>query len=215
MIAYLNGEVIYKQAPVIILKTNNIGYEILVPMSVYYNLPDLNLAENNNIELYIYNHIREDSNVLYGFSNINERRLFIELLKINGVGPRLALTILSNYTVEEFITVINNSELNKLIKLPGVGKKTAERLLLELKDKLQKIINSFGFNQDYLNNLNSNISNYDNYINNNCNSVLDAIAALEVLGYKSNDAKKVIGKINNNNILSSEDLIKAALKEFN
>lgn len=210
MIAYLKGNLIHKQAPVIIINVNGVGYELLVPMSAYYQLGEL----GSNVEIFCYNYVREDANLLYGFNNLEERKLFIELLKTNGVGPRLALTILSNYQVAEFINIINNCEVDKLVKLPGVGKKTADRLLLELRDKLKNIFNNL---------VKANYNKSNNLAldhNSNNNTVMDAISALEVLGYKSADAKRVVNKfINSENKqyivdYTSEELIKAALKEF-
>lgn len=211
MIAYLKGKLIHKQAPQIIIDVSGVGYELLVPMSTYYNLSEI----NEESSLFCYHYIREDANLLYGFGNLNERKLFIELLKINGVGPRLALTILSNYQVNEFISIVADCNANALVKLPGVGKKTADRLLLELRDKLKTV-----FQNNSLNNNNDastvKFIEDSNYIADT--TVSDAIAALESLGYKPADARKVVIKLAENNHLNekvtSEYLIKGALKEF-
>ena len=201
MIAYISGILIYKQAPNIIIDTQGLGYELSVPMSTYYNLPEL----NNKISLYCYQHIREDHHSLFGFTSLDERKLFTELLKTNGIGPRMALTILSSYQVSEFISIIESCDLAALTKLPGVGKKTADRLLLELRDRFKTL---------FVNNKQASstqISSMDLDT-----SVTDAIAALESLGYKPFDAKRVVTKIASNNTekTNSEMLIKAALREF-
>lgn len=201
MIAYLSGRIILKQAPIIILEVNGVGYELWVPMSTYYNLPDVH-SVNHQVQLFCYHHIREDANLLYGFGDLEQRKLFTALIKLNGVGPRLALTILSNYNVAEFINIIDRNDIASLTRLPGVGNKTAERLLLELKDRLNKL-----FNQD------SKISN--DYLSNSQDLIVaDAIAALETLGYKYNDAHKMVNKLAKTENNTSEALIKAALKEF-
>lgn len=211
MIAYLSGALIFKQAPNIIIDVQGVGYELLVPMSTYYSLPEL----SHKISIYCYQHVREDNISLFGFTSLDERKLFTELLKANGVGPRMALTILSNYQVSEFISIIENCDSGALVKLPGVGKKTADRLLLELRDRLKSVFTSFATHGS---------SNVSAKISTNLNAdttVSDAISALESLGYKAIDARRVVSKIasdydhNDNNIkITSENLIKAALKEF-
>lgn len=219
MIAYLKGKIIHRQAPNIIIDVNGVGYEVWVPMSTYYNI------KQDIVELFCYQYIREDANTLYGFSDLLQKKLFVSLIKVNGVGPRLALTILSNYEVNEFISVIQGNNLNALVRLPGVGKKTAERLLLELKDNLNKIFKSDEILISRLNTANRAKSNdtvknnlYLDKISNTEVIVADAIAALEALGYKYNEAHKVINKITSQDSLdvfeSSESLIRAALKEF-
>lgn len=229
MIAYLRGKVILKQAPVIILDVAGVGYEVWVPMSTYYNLPELSPAattlNSKETELYCYQYIREDNNTLYGFDTLAQRKLFVALLKTNGVGPRLGLTVLSNYQVQEFISIINNNNLNALIRLPGVGKKTAERLLLELKDRIKKIFNTNETEKKQLisgvkhEKLEQGLNQSDNLNANECN-VLDAISALESLGYKYSEANRVVTKVlhgvelSSKNNHTSEEIIKAALKEF-
>ncbi len=199
MIAFINGTLIYKQAPNIIIDVQGVGYELLVPMSTYYNLPEI----DHPTKLFCHQYIREDMNLLYGFNNLEERKLFTELLKTNGVGPRMALTVLSNYSVSEFIHIIESCDLNALVKLPGVGKKTADRLLLELRDKFKSV---FGKDKN---------SNF-NVVSQNDTTISDAISALESLGYKANEAKNVVTKIASNykDKFSSEMLIKDALREF-
>lgn len=214
MIAFLQGKVIYKQVPIIILNVNGVGYELSLPMSTFYNLPEL----NQETSLFCYQYIREDANVLYGFSNLEQRKLFTALLKTNGVGPRLALTVLSNFQINEFLRIINNGDSKALVKLPGVGKKTAERLVLELQDRLKKIfnvqdaeLNTGSVQYSAIGSENSGMQD----LQANDNTVMDAICALETLGYKYNDANKVVNKLlDKANYNSSEELIKAALKEF-
>ncbi|MBP9722705.1 MAG: Holliday junction branch migration protein RuvA [Gammaproteobacteria bacterium] len=210
MIAFLSGTLIFKQAPNIIIDVQGVGYELLVPMSTYYSLPEL----SNKLSLYCYQHVREDSLLLFGFTSLDERKLFTELLKANGVGPRMALTILSNYQVSEFINIIETCDSGALVKLPGVGKKTADRLLLELRDRLKTVFNNYQNNPNIT-------KQDDNTADNNLDStVSDAIAALEALGYKSNDARRVVTKLVSHNSVQSHQsynssmLIKAALQEF-
>src|SRR5580692_2258315 len=132
MIGQLFGTLLEKQPPTLLLKVQNIGYEIDAPMSTFYRLPE----SGQELSLYTHLVVREDAHQLYGFYSRPERSLFRTLLKVNGVGPRLALTILSSIEPEEFVRCVVNNDTESLVQLPGVGKKTAERLNIEMRDKL-------------------------------------------------------------------------------
>src|SRR5579872_3731939 len=133
MIGQVFGTLLEKQAPTVVLKVQDIGYEIDVSMTTFYRLPEPGQA----LTLFTHLVVREDAHHLYGFFTREERSLFRALLKVNGVGPRLALTILSSIEPEEFVRSVLNQETAKLVCLPGIGKKTAERLIIEMRDKLK------------------------------------------------------------------------------
>lgn len=134
MIARLTGILIEKNPPQITLDVHGVGYEVNVPMSTFYNLP----AAGEKLSLYTHMIVREDGHFLYGFSSEGERAAFRQLLKITGVGARIALAVLSGLSVAELTQAVVTQEAGRLIKIPGIGKKTAERLLLELRDRLPK-----------------------------------------------------------------------------
>ncbi len=136
MIGRLNGIVLEKNPPQILLDVNGVGYDIEVPMSTFYNLP--NLGERTQLHTHLA--VREDGHFLYGFATDDERSTFRLLLKVSGIGARTALAILSGMSVAELASAITLQEAGRLTRIPGIGKKTAERLLLELKDKIAKAL---------------------------------------------------------------------------
>jgi len=132
MIGRLSGTLVEKNPPQILLDVQGVAYEVDVPMSTFYNLP----AMGDRVTLFTHLVVREDAHLLFGFATENERRAFRQLLKISGVGARTALSVLSGLSVSELAQAVAMQEAGRLTKIPGIGKKTAERLLLELKDKL-------------------------------------------------------------------------------
>jgi Holliday junction DNA helicase RuvA len=132
MIARLAGTLIYKQPPLMVIDVSGVGYEVEAPLSVFYDLPELGQA----IVILTHLSIKDDSHTLYGFSSEAERTLFRQLLKISGIGAKLALTILSGATGEELARFVAEDDTASLTRLPGIGKKTAERIIIELRDKL-------------------------------------------------------------------------------
>ncbi|TDQ59816.1 Holliday junction DNA helicase subunit RuvA [Mesocricetibacter intestinalis] len=200
MIGRLKGLLIEKQAPEILLEVQGVGYELLLPMTSFYNLPEIGQ------EAIIYTHlvVREDAHLLFGFSHKQDRSLFRELIKTNGVGPKLALAILSAMSVEQFAYAIEHEELSRLVKIPGVGKKTAERLLVELKGKFKGVRQGDFFIES------PGLSAAEQFEG----EVLpaeEAVAALVALGYRAADAEKMVKKVAVPG-LSSEQLIREALK---
>ena len=131
MIAKLNGILIDKAPPQVVIDCNGVGYEVEVPMSTFYNLPEIGVK----VQLLIYMVVREDAQLLYGFGSEQEKSTFKQLLKVNGIGAKSALSILSGVSIDDLIQAISSQDVAMLTRVPGVGKKTAERLLLELKDK--------------------------------------------------------------------------------
>ena len=140
MIGRIAGTLLEKNPPQILVDANGVGYEIEVPMSTFYNLP----ATGERVALFTHLVVREDAHLLFGFGSDNERRAFRQLVKISGVGARTALAVLSGMSVGELVEAIAAQEAGRLIKVPGIGKKTAERLLLELKDKIGSELGASG-----------------------------------------------------------------------
>jgi holliday junction DNA helicase RuvA len=131
MIARLNGLLIEKSPPLIVVDCAGVGYEVEVPMSTFYNLPEVGAK----VQLLTYMVVREDAQLLYGFGSEQEKSTFKQLLKVNGIGAKSALSILSGVSIDDLASAVNQQDVAMLTRVPGVGKKTAERLLLELKDK--------------------------------------------------------------------------------
>ena len=134
MIGFVRGLLTSKQPPLLVVDVNGIGYEIEAPMSTFYVLP----AVGGEITLVTHLLVREDAQILFGFSTESERRLFRDLIRISGVGAKMALAILSGISVEGFVQCVQNEDTASLIKVPGVGKKTAERLIVEMRDRIEK-----------------------------------------------------------------------------
>ncbi|QDF67034.1 Holliday junction branch migration protein RuvA [Shewanella sp. SNU WT4] len=202
MIGRLQGVLLEKQAPDVLIDVNGVGYEVQMPLSCFYELPEL----QQSVAIYTHFVVREDAQLLYGFINKQERALFRLLIKTNGVGPKLALTILSGMTASEFVQSVERDDVATLVKLPGVGKKTAERLLVEMRDKLKSLMAaSTGNEKEFV--LQSNFKPVPQ-----ANSAEeDAIAALLSLGYKPAQASRVVSQVMTVD-MDSETLIKAALK---
>ncbi|MDH0049402.1 Holliday junction branch migration protein RuvA [Comamonas terrigena] len=140
MIGKLTGTLIEKNPPEVLLDVHGVGYEVQVPMSTFYNLPGL----GEKVSLLTHFIVREDAQLLYGFATPQERQTFRELIKVSGVGPRTALSVLSGMGADDLVQAVTLQEAGRLVKVPGIGKKTAERLLLELKGKLGDAIGGSG-----------------------------------------------------------------------
>jgi Holliday junction DNA helicase RuvA len=140
MIGRISGILLEKNPPQLLVDCNGVGYEVDVPMSTYYNLPHI----GEKVTLFTHQAIREDAHLLFGFGNAAERAVFRQLIKITGVGARTALSILSGMTIADLAQAVTLQEAGRLVKVPGIGKKTAERLLLELKGKLGADLGSAG-----------------------------------------------------------------------
>ena len=194
MIGFLRGKLIKKQPPLLILDVKGVGYEIEAPMTTFYVLP----KTGNEIEIYTHVVVRDDAHLLFGFATENERLLFRNLIKVNGVGAKMALTILSGIEANEFSQCIQNNNAERLTKLPGIGKKTAERLIIEMRDRIE--------NMPKLATIQKN-GNMDK----RSNPADEAISALISLGYKPAEASKYVLAITNDG-MSSEELIREALK---
>ncbi|MCG7546114.1 Holliday junction branch migration protein RuvA [Pseudoalteromonas sp. MM17-2] len=203
MIGRIRGLLVEKQPPEVLVEAAGIGYEINLPMSCFYALPEC----GEQVTLYTHFVVREDAQLLFGFNTKNERALFRELLKANGVGPKLGLGILSGMSAEQFIHCVHHGDASTLVKLPGVGKKTAERLVLEMKDRLK----DWGPDlfTPHTDAAPIDAPNGDTLVASNAQD--DAVAALEALGYKNAQAVKSVKAVAKPG-MASEEMIKQALK---
>ncbi|MDP2560248.1 Holliday junction branch migration protein RuvA [Psychrobium sp. 1_MG-2023] len=205
MIGRLNGIVAEKQAPLLLLEVSGIGYEVQMPMTSFYQMPEV----GEQVIIHTHFVVREDAQLLYGFANKIERELFREIIKANGVGPKLGLAILSGLSASQFVQIVSNSDASALVKLPGIGLKTAERLIIELKDRLKN------FTLQQQDSLATDAQPLDGDLGSTFIETVDveqdAIDALLALGYKQNQATKIVKKVKLPE-MDSEALIKAALK---
>ncbi len=199
MIGRLNGILIEKQVPVLLIDVQGVGYEVEASMNTFSKLPEL----GQQVTLHTHFVVREDAQLLYAFADKEERSLFRTLIKVNGVGPKLAITILSSIEPNEFVVCVNNQDTARLVKLPGVGKKTAERLIIEMRDRLADWQGDLSF-ADH-------VSGQLSLPQSQKQIQQEAISALVALGYKPQDASRMIAKVNQEDI-SCENLIRLALK---
>ncbi len=201
MIGRLRGILVEKHPPSLMIETSGVGYEVEAPMSVFYKLPE------TGAEVLLYTHfvVREDAQLLYGFSNRSERELFRTLIKVNGVGPKLALTILSGIEGEAFVRCVHDNDSATLVKLPGVGKKTAERLIVEMRDKLDNWLPAPLLDGKPL--------EMTPAVGQDAGVEEEAVSALITLGYKPQQASKVVKTIYVEGI-SCEELIRQSLKSM-
>jgi len=195
MIGQLKGQIISKNPPEILLEVAGIGYELLCPMSTFYQLDN----SSENILLYTHLSIKEDSHTLFGFISKDEKNMFRELIRVNGVGPKVALAILSHLSVSSLVDCIINEDADLLAKTPGIGKKTALKLIVELQDRLDKVelVNALTSTMDHKTSSNPNAK--------------QALEALQSLGFKVKEANKMISAIDDKS-LSTEELIRLALQ---
>jgi Holliday junction DNA helicase RuvA len=204
MIGRIRGTVVEKQPPEILIDVAGVGYEIQIPMTSFYQLPDIGM------EACVYTHfvVREDAQLLFGFADKNERAVFRELIKANGVGPKLALTILSGMSGQQFMHCVGNEDITALVKLPGVGKKTAERLVIEMRDRFKKL----SLQQESTSTAGADGGQViqNTFITSN-DAKEEALSALLALGYKAPQASKIINSVYVKEI-TSEELIREALR---
>ncbi len=192
MITFLKGALVHKKPPMISVDVNGVGYEVFVPMSTFFALP----AVDHAIFLFTHHSIREDGQSLYGFLTEQDRALFRELIKVSGVGPKLGLTLLSGMETPQLLRTLAEGDTAKLIKLPGVGPKMAQRLVVEMKDKVSRF--------DGLNTIAVVASPVAQ------NQMDEAMEALLALGYKPGEAKKMLEQCPPD--LDAQGLIRAALR---
>ncbi len=198
MIGRLKGVLAEKQAPQLLIDVQGVGYEVSAPMSTFYLLPELNQV----VTLFTQMVVREDSQTLYGFATENERSLFRSLVRVNGVGAKLALAILSGVSTTDFIQCIEHEDTSTLVRLPGVGKKTAERLIIEMKDRIKDLSAHVAVKMPDPGAAPAMAKS----------AVGDAVSALIALGYKAPEASRMVREVENMSTCTSEELIRQALQ---
>jgi Holliday junction DNA helicase RuvA len=197
MIGRLRGTLVWKRAPVLMVDVGGVGYEVEAPMTTFYALPE----SGSDVTLHTHLVVREDAQLLYGFAAESERSFFRDLIKVNGVGAKMGLTILSGMSAESFAQAVRSDDVASLVRLPGVGKKTAERLIIEMRDRI-----SDGFGDA---SVSQNASAEAGVAANN--PINDAVSALVALGYKPQEASRMIRGVDCDG-LASEEIIRHALK---
>jgi Holliday junction DNA helicase RuvA len=189
MIGRLRGTLIRKEPPALLVDVGGVGYELEAPMTTFYDLP----ATGETVTLFTHLVVREDAHLLFGFVRESQRRLFRNLLKVNGVGPRVALAVLSGLSDDEFVRAVQGNDIDRLTRVPGIGKKTAERLIIEMRDKLEYELPA------------------EMPVPANGDPVSEAVTALIALGYKPNEASRMVRAVSSAG-LGTEDIIRQALK---
>jgi len=195
VIGFLQGKLVTKTPPMLVLDVHGVGYEVEAPMTTFYDLPAL----GEMVKLHTHLVIRDDAHILFGFATEPDRVMFRTLIKVNGVGPKLALTILSGQSSDEFYRCIQDNDTAALVRLPGVGKKTAERLIVELRDKLPATSTE------------QSSANSSSVSAPRSRAKQEAITALCALGYKAAEASKMVQNIAQED-KSCEDIIRLALQ---
>ena len=194
MIGRIAGTIIQSQPPFMMVDCNGVGYEIEAPMSVFFDLP----PAGKPVVLFTHMVVREDAQLLYGFSSLAQRAMFRELIKVSGVGAKMGIAILSGLSAEEFSQCIADQDVGTLTRLPGIGKKTAERLIVEMQDRIQKLP------------VDTNAPVTSGGTASSVGSLQSqAISALEALGFKNAEARKMVKSASGDSV---EDIIKDALK---
>jgi len=196
MIALVRGELAYKSVDHVIVDTGGVGYRLFIPLSTFYSLP-----ESGEVRLQVHTHVREDALLLFGFCSAAEKEMFTTLINISGIGPKLALNILSHIPVAELQGAVLAGDIKRLATLPGIGKKTAERLVLELKDKLGPVAaNAASVQPHAAMALTAN------------DPLADVLSALVNLGYKEAQARKSLEALEIGRDAPMEEVLKGALK---
>ncbi|RUO30281.1 Holliday junction branch migration protein RuvA [Aliidiomarina soli] len=202
MIGRIQGTIVYKQAPDLLVDVQGVGYEIQLPMTCFFELP----AVGSEVSLWTHFVVREDAQLLYGFNSMNERALFRQLIKAQGVGPKMALAIMSGMSANQFVASVQQGDVSTLVKIPGVGKKTAERLVVEMRDRLKDFAGTSPLENGGQSPEPAMMVAMDNPLD-------DALSALLALGYKPAHAEKAVKKVATAD-MDSEAIIRQALKSM-
>ncbi|WP_067837312.1 Holliday junction branch migration protein RuvA [Amphibacillus sediminis] len=197
MITYLKGHLTEMLDVSVIVEVNGIGYEIICANPFYFQD-----SLNQSVKIYTYHYVREDAQILYGFRNQEEKQLFSHILNVSGIGPKGALSIVGNGSVDQFVTAIEQEDESYLTQFPGVGKKTARQMILDLKGKLSFMI---GQNEAV-----SEMTKGSSHANNS-EALQEAIEALKALGYKEREIKMIIPQLKQSNITNTDELIRKGL----
>jgi len=194
MIGLLRGELVHKQPPILVVDVHGVGYELEAPMTTFYDLPDA----GQTVTLHTHFVVREDAQLLYGFSRIEQRALFRSLLRVNGVGPRVALALLSGMGTDEFFACVTQDDVDMLTRVPGIGRKTAQRLIVEMRDKIAS---------------SGDVPGPGVVVGGSAGAspMRDAVSALVSLGYKPAEATRAI-RVFEGKDLSCEQMIRQALQ---
>jgi holliday junction DNA helicase RuvA len=195
MIGFLRGRLTAKHPPALVIDVGGVGYEIEAPMSTFYGLP----AVGTDIHLFTHLVVREDAHILFGFGTERERRLFRELLKVSNVGPKLALSLLSGMSVDNFLMCIEAQDADTLVRIPGVGRKTAERLLIEMKDRIKNLGSLPG------------VTSGATVLEPASGAHAEAFSALIALGYKPIEVTRLLKAVEPS-VQTTEEIIRRALQ---
>ncbi|MEP6921865.1 MAG: Holliday junction branch migration protein RuvA [bacterium] len=203
MIAHLSGTLLSKQATSVILEVGGVGYEVTIPLSTFYELDDA----GSTVQLRIYTHVREDALQLYGFKTARERELFSRLISVSGIGPKLGITLLSGMSADEMIASIRTNNLARLTLIPGVGRKTAERLVMELRDKVASLSST-----ELEDELGAQPESAAPPTEDAMRS--DALSALLNLGYQRSAAEKAVTSAMGESDVSVESILRHSLRKL-
>ena len=204
MIAHLSGTLLSKQATSVILDVAGVGYEVAIPLSTFYDLEEA----GSKVQLRIYTHVREDALQLYGFKTARERELFLRLISVSGIGPKLGITLLSGMTADEMIASIRTNNLARLTLIPGIGRKTAERLVVELRDRVASL-SSPELEEELGAKSGTPAAPSEDAIRS------DALSALVNLGYQRNAAEKAVASaLSEGGDVSVESLLRRSLRKL-
>ena len=209
MIGRITGILLEKQAPELLIDVQGLGYEVQVSLTTFFDLPGC----GEKVTLHTHFVVREDAQLLYGFAEQSERELFRTLIKVSGVGPKMALAILSGMTARDFVRCVQNNDTGTLVKLPGVGKKTAERLIVEVRDKLTSFSDKFGDGLEAGEGGSQSLplSSKQSHV------IAEAESALIALGYKPQEAARMVSAVVSDDVdhvKTSEELIRLSLKSM-
>ncbi len=192
MIGHLRGRLVRKSPPALIVDVNGVGYELEAPMSTFYRLPEL----GSEVELHTHLVVREDAHLLYGFATEDERRLFRDLLRVTGIGPKIGLALLSGIDVDTFMRCVEAQDVDALTRIPGIGRKTAERLLIEMRDRIRAL---------------GQLPSASRQVDAAAGTRAEAYAALVALGYRPVEATRLLKSVESEGV-GTEDLIRRALQ---
>ncbi len=192
MIGHLRGRLVRKSPPALIVDVNGVGYELEAPMSTFYRLPEV----GSDIELHTHLVVREDAHLLYGFATEDERRLFRDLLRVTGIGPKIGLALLSGIDVDTFMRCVEGQDVDALTRIPGIGRKTAERLLIEMRDRIRAL---------------GQLPSASRPLNAAAGSRAEAYAALVALGYRPVEVTRLLKSVESEGA-GTEELIRRALQ---
>jgi len=191
VIGFLRGVLSRKHPPVLVVDVGGVGYELQAPMSTFYALP----AVGDEVRLYTHLVVREDAHLLYGFATEDERRLFRDLLRVSGVGPKIGLALLSGMNVEAFLVCVEAQDVESLVRVPGIGRKTAERLLVEMRDRIRALGEGAAPGRPAAGG----------------GAAAEAYAAMVALGYRPAEVTRLLQKVGGE-VAGTEDIIREALK---